>query len=66
MSNVHGIGALGGGDRPRRNQRPRDEDGEWGGGFMPQEPITPENIRLANEHRVIFVSGSRALKDPRQ
>ena len=33
--------------------------------MIPNEPLVEDQLRLANEHRVLFISGSRALKNPR-
>lgn len=70
MSNVHGFG-----DRSSRRSRSRDrsrrggnegqqEDNHQGGFLRLGEPVLEEQIRIAEEHKVIFVSGRRAIKQP--
>jgi hypothetical protein len=75
MSNVHGFGDFGGPrNNPNNNNPPRrggqqgppppDDDGPgFLGGF--QEPILEDQLRVADQHRVLFVSGRKSLKDPR-
>lgn len=69
MSNVHGFG-----DAPqnpnqnrvnqyRNNDRPADGNGGFFEGL--QEPVVESQLKVAHEHRILFVSGMKYLKNPR-
>lgn len=68
MSNVHGFGGNANPNRRnippiRRNEEPHpDNDNGFLDGFS--EPVLAEQLRIADQHRILFVSGRRQVKNP--
>lgn len=69
MSNVHGFG-----ENNRRNNvppvrrnndpPPPDNDNGFFEGFS--EPVLAEQLRVADDHRILFVSGRKQVKNPQE
>lgn len=70
MSNVHGFGQGRQGSArriPPINRDPDHDDSNFNilpAGF--QGDALEEQLKLAEEHKVLFVSGRRSLKNPRE
>lgn len=69
MANVHGFGDIGAGgnrrlppNRQPNNNNPDEGDMNFLGGF--NEPVLEEQLRIAEQHRILFVSGRKSVKNP--
>lgn len=69
MANVHGLGDFNNNNNIRRNPPPRrndapqlDNDQGFFEGFS--EPVLAEQLKVADEHRVLFISGRKQVKNP--
>jgi rhomboid protease GluP len=74
MSNIHGLG----GPNPnnnnrrnvppiRRNGAPPPDDNDNGGFFDGfSEPVLAEQLRIAEENRILFISGRNQVKNPQE
>ncbi len=70
MSNVHGFGDRNPNSRRnippiRRNDEPHPEnDNGFLDGFS--EPVLAEQLRIADQHKILFVSGRKMVKNPQE
>lgn len=69
MANVHGLGDFNNNNNIRRNPPPRrndapqlDNDQGFFEGFS--EPVLAEQLKVADEHKVLFISGRKQVKNP--
>jgi hypothetical protein len=66
--NVHGLRELQ--SRPhndsRNNIAPIRRPQQDMNIFQEMDPLTVDNIRAAETHKVLFISGNRRIKDPKE
>jgi hypothetical protein len=71
MSNVHGFGDNANDNNNRRNIPPirrndnppqQDNDNGFLDGFS--EPVMAEQLKIADDHKILFVSGRKQVKNP--
>lgn len=64
MANIHGFSGTG--ENPRRLPPVRRDDDGPGmlSGFS--EPVLVEQLKIADEKRILFISGRQQVKDPKE